>query len=102
MSGNGYAFPSGQTKKTDEARPPNAANIGGTVSGNSVGCHTEGPIRFRSSNGIAVRGGNATVKERANVVMIQLGTLVHTRVSAFVTVPNRKLSRCRVKCSIAF
>jgi len=26
--------------------------------------------------------GNATVKERANGVIIQLGTLVHTRVSA--------------------
>ena len=30
----------------------------------------------------APNGGNATVKERANV-MIRPGTLVHTRVSAF-------------------
>ena len=30
----------------------------------------------------APNGGNATVKERANVVVIHLGTLVHTRVSA--------------------
>ena len=29
-------------------------------------------------------GGNATVKERANIVIVQPGTLVHTRVSAKV------------------
>ena len=46
----------------------------------------------------AMSGRNATVKERANVENIHLGTLVHTRVSAFLVglCPDRSAAMARL------